>query len=193
MHRRCLKTSALCTILIAILLHSLCITGSSSASGEQRHVRVSRVRDGDTVSIILNGRKEKVRLIGMDAPEIKQRPWGTRAKKHLEKMLMASNRKVILEFDVERRDKYGRLLCYIFTPDGKMLNIQMVQDGYAALLTIPPNIKYVDELRMAENEARQHRRGIWNSKGLKESPRDYRKKHPYRGTPSETHTGHSAF
>jgi len=180
MHRRCLKSSALFTILIALLLPCLCIYGNSQAFGEQRHVRVSRVHDGDTISIVLNSRKEKVRLIGIDAPEIKQRPWGRKARKHLEKMLMASNRKVILEFDVERRDKYGRLLCYIFTPDRKMLNIQMVKDGYAVLLTIPPNIKYVDELRMAENEARQHRRGIWNSKGLKESPGDYRKKHPYR-------------
>ena len=180
MHRRGLKSSALFTILIALLLHGLCIYGNSLASGEQRHVRVSRVHDGDTISVVLNSRKEKVRLIGIDAPEIKQRPWGTRAKKHLEKLLMASNRKVVLEFDVERRDKYGRLLCYIFTPDRKMLNIQMVKDGYAVLLTIPPNIKYVNELRMAENEARQHRRGIWNSKGPKESPGDYRKKHPYR-------------
>ena len=90
---------------------------------------------------------------------------------------MASNRKVILEFDVERRDKYGRLLCYIFTPDRKMLNIQMVKDGYAVLLTIPPNLKYADELKMAQNEARQNRRGIWSGKGLKESPGDYGKRH----------------
>lgn len=177
MHRRCLKTSTLFTILIAILLYSLCAYGSSLAFGDQGHVRVIKVHDGDTIGVILNGRKEKVRLIGIDAPEIKQRPWGTRARKHLEKMLTASNRTVILEFDVERRDKYGRLLCYIFTPDKKMLNIQMVKDGYAVLLTIPPNIKYVDELRMAQNEARQHRRGIWNSKGFKESPSDYRKRH----------------
>ena len=93
--------------------------------------------------------------------------WGTKARKHLEKMLIASNRTVILEFDVERRDKYGRLLCYIFTPDRKMLNIQMVKDGYAVLFTIPPNIKYVDELRMAQNEARQHRREYGAVKDLK--------------------------
>lgn len=177
MHRRYLKTSTLFTILIAILLPSLCIYDNSLTFGDQGHVRVIKVHDGDTIGVILNGRKEKVRLIGIDAPEIKQRPWGTRARKHLEKMLMASNRKVILEFDVERRDKYGRLLCYVFTRDGKMLNIQMLSDGYAVLLTIPPNIKHVDELRMAENEARQHRRGIWSSKGLKESPRDYRKRY----------------
>jgi micrococcal nuclease len=177
------KTSALFTILIAILLPSLCIYDNSLAfikPDDQGYVRVIKAHDGDTVGVILNGRKEKVRLIGIDAPEIKQRPWGTKARKHLEKMLIASSRTVILEFDVEKRDKCGRLLCYIFTPDRKMLNIQMVKDGYAVLLTIPPNIKYVDELKMAQNEARQHRRGIWNSKRLKESPGNYRKKHPYR-------------
>ena len=165
-----------------MLLNSLFFYGSSLAfmkTANHVNVRVIKVHDGDTISVILNGRKEKVRLIGIDSPEIKQRPWGTKARKYLEKMLIASNRKVTLEFDVERRDKYGRLLCYIFTPDKKMLNIQMVKDGYAVLFTIPPNIKYVDELRMAQNEARQHRRGIWSSRGLKESPGDYRKKHPY--------------
>ncbi|MBU4319633.1 MAG: thermonuclease family protein [Thermodesulfovibrionales bacterium] len=181
MHRRCLKTSTLFTILIAILLHSLCIYDNSLAfikPANPGYVRVIKVHDGDTVTIVLNSRKEKVRLIGIDAPEIKQRPWGTKARKHLEKMLTASNRKVTLEFDVERRDKHGRPLCYIFTPDRKMLNIQMVKDGYAVLLTLPPNIKYVDELRIAQNEARQHRRGIWGSSGLKETPSEFRKKHP---------------
>ncbi|MBA3070962.1 MAG: hypothetical protein FP829_02125 [Nitrospirae bacterium] len=124
MHRRCLKTSTLFTILIAILLHSLCIYDNSLAFGDQGYVRVIKAHDGDTVSVILNGRKEKVRLIGIDSPEIKQRPWGTKARKHLEKMLIASNRKVTLEFDVERRDKHGRLLCYVYSTDKNMINLQ---------------------------------------------------------------------
>ncbi|MDO8747439.1 MAG: thermonuclease family protein [Thermodesulfovibrionales bacterium] len=178
MNKRHLKATTSFLVLITTLLYCLC--GDSSAflrPANPGYVRVIKVHDGDTVSIVSNGRKEKVRLIGIDAPEIKQRLWGTKARKHLEKMLIASNRKVTLEFDVERRDKYGRLLCYIFTPDKEMLNIQMVKDGYAVLLTIPPNIKYADELKMAQNEARQNRRGIWNSRGLKESPGDYRKRH----------------
>ena len=178
MNKRHLKATTSFLVLITTLLYCLC--GDSSAflkPANPGYVKVIKAHDGDTVSVILNGSREKVRLIGIDAPEIKQRTWGTKARKHLEKMLIASNRTVILEFDVERRDKYGRLLCYIFTPDRKMLNIQMVKDGYAVLFTIPPNIKYVDELRMAQNEARQHRRGIWSGKGLKESPSDYRKRH----------------
>ncbi len=142
------------------------------------YVRVVKVHDGDTLSIILNGKREKVRLIGMDAPELNQRPWGLKAKKYLGELLSISKWIVTLELDVERRDKYGRLLCYVWTPDKKMINLQMIKDGYAMLLTIPPNIKYVDELRKAQHEARQRKLGIWSSRGLKESPRDYREKHP---------------
>ena len=178
MHRRGLKSSALFTILIALLLHNLCIYGNSPASGEQRHVRVSRVHDGDTVSVILNGRKEKIRLIGMDAPEIKQKPWGTKARKHLEKMLIASNRKVTLEFDVEKGDKYGRLLCYVYSTDKNMINLQMLKHGYAVLLTISPNVRHVDEFRKAQHDAREQKLGIWGSSGLKETPSEFRKKHP---------------
>ncbi|MFZ3121948.1 MAG: thermonuclease family protein [Thermodesulfovibrionales bacterium] len=174
MHRRCLKTSTLFTILIAILPYSLCAYGSSLAFGDQGHVRVIKAHDGDTVSVILNGRKEKVRLIGIDAPEIKQRPWGTRARKHLEKMLTASNRTVILEFDVERRDKYGRLLCYVYSTDKNMINLQMLKHGYAVLLTIPPNVRHVDEFRKAQHNAREQKLGIWGSS----TPSEFREKHP---------------
>lgn len=142
------------------------------------YVRVVRVHDGDTISVILNGKREKVRLIGIDAPELDQRPWGSKAKKHLEKLLGIANRAVSLEFDAERRDKYGRLLCYVLTSDKKMINLQMLKEGYAMLFTVPPNVKYVDKLRKAQHEARQQRLGIWGSEGLKESPGDYRRKHP---------------
>lgn len=178
MHRRCLKTSTLFTILIAILLPGLCIYDNSPAFGDQGHVRVIKVHDGDTIGVILNGRKEKVRLIGIDAPEIKQKPWGTRAKKHLEKLLTASNRTVILEFDVERRDKYGRLLCYVYSTDKNMINLQMLKHGYAVLLTIPPNVRHVDEFRKAQHNAREQKLGIWSNSGLKETPSEFREKHP---------------
>jgi micrococcal nuclease len=172
------KTDRLFTILTAILFYSLCAYGNSLAFGDKGHVRVIKAHDGDTIGVILNGRKEKVRLIGIDAPEIKQRPWGTKARKRLEKILMASNRKVILEFDVEKRDKYGRLLCYVYSPDKNMINLQMLKHGYAALLTIPPNVRHVDEFRKAQHNAREQKLGIWSNSGLKETPSEFREKHP---------------
>lgn len=139
--------------------------------------RVIEVHDGDTISILFDSKSEKVRLIGIDAPELNQRPWGLRAKNHLKELIMSSQWIIILEFDIEKRDKYGRFLCYGWTSDGKMINVQMLKDGYAMLFTFPPNIRYVDEFRKAQKEARQKGLGIWSGKGLKESPYKYRKKH----------------
>ena len=141
-------------------------------------VPVTRIHDGDTISVIMHGRKEKVRLVGIDAPEIGQRPWGKRAKTYLEKLLDASDWKVRLEFDVDQRDKYGRSLAYVWTENSEMVNLLMVKSGHAVLYTIPPNVRYTNELRAAQKEARNMRLGIWGEKGLKEMPRDYRKRHP---------------
>jgi len=141
-------------------------------------VTVVSVSDGDTVSVILDKRREKVRLIGIDAPELGQKPWGTEAKKYLEALLGSSGWKVELEFDVEKRDKYGRILAYLKMTDGKLINLLMVRNGYAMLFTIPPNVRYAAELRAAQREAREKRLGIWNSEGLRERPGDYRREHP---------------
>lgn len=137
-----------------------------------------KVHDGDTVSVIIHTKKEKVRLIGIDAPEIGQRPWGNKAKKYLETLLRSSEWKVRLEFDVDKRDKYGRFLAYAWTEKGEMINLLMVKSGQAVLYTIPPNIKYSEELREAQKEARDMSLGIWSENGLEERPSDYRKKHP---------------
>jgi len=141
-------------------------------------VTVTAVHDGDTVSVIFNKKREKVRLIGIDAPEIGQKPWGEEAKNFLEGLLKSSDWKVRLEYDVDRRDKYGRILAYLWTSDGKMINLLMVKDGAAMLFTFPPNIKYVNELRAAQQEARNKGTGIWREKGLRERPEDYRRAHP---------------
>ena len=141
-------------------------------------VPVIRVHDGDTISVIIHAKKEKVRLVGIDAPEIGQRPWGKMAKEYLETLVDASDWKVRLEFDVAQKDKYGRSLAYVWTQHGEMINLLMVKSGQAVLYTIPPNVRYTNELREAQKEARDLRLGIWGEKGLKEMPNDYRKRHP---------------
>ncbi len=141
-------------------------------------VPVVEVHDGDTISVIINQKKEKVRLIGIDAPEIGQKPWGEKAKKYLETLLSSSGRKVTLEFDIDKRDKYGRILAYLWTTNGDMVNLLILKSGYAMLFTFPPNVKYVDELRASQREARGRGLGIWGEKGLKERPGNYRREHP---------------
>ncbi|TAN41427.1 MAG: thermonuclease family protein [Nitrospirae bacterium] len=141
-------------------------------------VRVEKVYDGDTVSVVLGGRTEKLRLIGIDAPENGQRPWGKRSKEHLQEIISKGSWNVVLEYDVVKRDKYERLLVYLRTPDGRLINEMMVRDGYAVLFTFPPNVRYADLFTRAQKEAREKMLGIWGKNGLRQAPSDYRKQHP---------------
>jgi micrococcal nuclease len=136
------------------------------------------VHDGDTVTLRLNGKKYRTRLIGIDAPEMGQDPWGRRAKKHLIQIMKQTAWTVLVETDVERRDKHGRLLAYLWTKKKTLINEKMLSDGYAVLLTITPNVKHVERLTRAEQSARMERKGIWGAKGLEESPDEYKRKHP---------------
>lgn len=141
-------------------------------------VRVTVVHDGDTVSIEIGNREEKVRLIGIDAPELGQEPWGKKAKRKLQDIIRRTDKSVRIELDVEERDKYGRLLAYLWTKDGRLVNEEMVRSGYAFLYTIPPNVKYVDRLRKAQEIASKKKIGMWSEDGLSERPSDYRRAHP---------------
>ncbi len=163
--------------LLAVYYFFSAADPSCAGLAEERFVRVVRVHDGDTISVMMGRKKERVRLIGIDAPEMGQRPWGGRAKRHLEELL-GDGQLVSLEFDVERRDKYRRLLAYVRIPDGTFINLRMIKDGYAVLFTFPPNVRHVNELREAQRYAREKRLGIWGKDGLKETPLDYKRTHP---------------
>lgn len=151
---------------------------SSSAAERLSEARVIAVNDGDTVTLRMNGKEYRTRLIGMDAPEMGQEPWGKLARGHLRTLLKDVKWRVTVETDIVKYDKYDRLLAYLRTPGGEMLNERMLRDGYALLFTIQPNSRYVDRLRKAQRAARDEKRGIWGPDGLTESPRDYKKSHP---------------
>lgn len=126
-------------------------------------VKVTRVVDGDTIEVDLNGKVEKVRLIGVDTPETVhptkgEEPYGKEASNFTKAQLTGKN--VSLETDVQERDNYGRLLAYIWV-DGKMFNEVLVREGYAQVATFPPNIKYVDRFTAAQQQARQGNKGLW--------------------------------
>jgi micrococcal nuclease len=180
--RKKLTSANLISLIFFILASALYLINEKyevfGQRGADEFVAVTKVHDGDTVSVIVDRKPEKIRLIGIDAPEMGQKPWGEEAKRHLEALLNSCQWKVRLEYDVEKRDKYGRILAYLWTSDGRMINLLMVKSGYAMLFTFPPNVKHADELRTAQREARDGRAGIWAEKGLKERPGDYRKAHP---------------
>jgi micrococcal nuclease len=164
--------------LFAAIVFSQFSFPTSLSAAEFPEARVIKVNDGDTITIILDRKRTITRLIGIDAPEMGQRPWGRRAKEHLIGIMNQCGWIVRVEHDVVERDKYNRHLVYIRTREGKLVNEQMVRDGHAVLFTFPPNVKYVDVFTQAQKDARQAGLGIWGPKGLKETPYEYRKKHP---------------
>ncbi len=170
-----------CLILVFALCAAfapLLVRGQALSKPALQEVQVIKVHDGDTVTLMINGRMRKTRLIGIDAPEMNQRPWGRRAKEHLIDILNHTDWLVAMETDAVTIDKYGRSLVYLWTKKKELINEQMVLDGFAVLFTIQPNSTYADRFKKAEQYARGEKRGIWGPDGLKEKPMEYKKKHP---------------
>ena len=126
---------------------------------------VTRVVDGDTAHVEVGGRDLDVRFIGIDTPETvaPDQPvecYGLEASGYTTRRL--EGERVRLEFDVERRDRYGRTLAYVWLGD-ELFNETLVRDGYAVVTTFPPDVKYVDRFVAAQRDARDHGRGLWGA------------------------------
>jgi micrococcal nuclease len=146
--------------------------GETAARPER--IVVERAVDGDTLKLA-DGRR--VRLIGIDTPEIHEsaklyrdsKRTGRDAKtiqamgkrSFLYTKSLVEGKPVRLEFDVERTDKYGRLLAYVYLDDGTFVNAQIVREGYASPMTYPPNVKHADEFSRLYREAREGKKGLW--------------------------------
>lgn len=141
---------------------------------------VQRVMDGDTFQCKLSsGEEVKVRLIGVDTPESSANPkaykdversgrsikeiikMGKEAKSFAESLLPQGT-EVLLEFDVQKTDRYGRLLAYVWLPDRRMLNEVLIREGYAQVYTVQPNVKYQERLLSAQRKAMEEGRGFWS-------------------------------
>lgn len=165
---------------IAFFFALLFILAGNQAPAAQQltEATITKVHDGDTVTILMNGKKVKSRLIGIDAPEMGQEPWGRRSKDHLRKLLKQSESRVFVETDAEKKDKYKRPLVYLWLQNGELANELMLLDGYAFRFTMKPNTRYADRLKKAQQTAKDAKRGVWGPDGLKERPVDYKKAHP---------------
>jgi micrococcal nuclease len=132
--------------------------------------RVTRVVDGDTIEVELDHHREKVRLLGIDTPETHHptKPvqcYGEEASQHTAALLPAGT-EVRLERDDEERDDYGRLLAYVYRrADDLFVNLELVRQGFASLLTIRPNVAHVADLTAAESSARHDDLGLWGRCG----------------------------
>lgn len=139
------------------------------------HGVVAHLVDGDTLDVRIDGSVERVRLIGIDTPEsvAEDRPvecFGPEAKDRLAELLPVGTQ-VRLERDVEARDRYGRLLAYVFRAgDDLHVNLALVADGYAEARRYEPNVARQGELDAADAEARADQRGLWPVCGSTDVP-----------------------
>ncbi len=150
---------------------------SSSLHAQELSI-VIKIIDGNTLWVQYGRQREIVRLIGIDTPESRVNKkakkdakrsgqdikiitsMGQRATKYVSSLVKPGD-KVTIEFDVEQRDRYDRLLGYVYLSNGKMLNEEIVKAGYANVMTIPPNVKYQDRFLRAYKQARERKRGLW--------------------------------
>lgn len=125
-----------------------------------------RVVDGDTIRILLRGGEEPVRYIGVDTPETRRpgSPVECFKAASARNARLVEGERVRLVFDVERRDRYDRLLAYVYrSRDGLFVNAALVRDGYATQLTVPPNVRFAERFRRLARRAREAGRGLWRA------------------------------
>lgn len=159
-----MKSNVLLTILVVIAL-----TVVSSFTGyyiltnvdEEKGFNVTKTIDGDTIEIETG---EKVRLLGINAPE-ENEYYFKEAKERLVKLVERKSAK--LEAGSEDKDRYGRLLRYVFIGD-TLVNLQLVKEGYATVYIISPDEKYYLEFKKAEKEAKESKLGLWSISGFSE-------------------------
>ena len=164
-----MRARALVVLLaLACVLALLSAPSSSTPSSDGFTGPVVRTVDGDTIYVRLASGVEKVRYIGIDTPEVHHptrgaEPGGREATR-LNRRLVG-DRPVRLEPDVQLRDRYGRLLAYVWVKraDGVevMVNAELVRLGYAAVMTVPPNVRHAELFRKLAADARENHRGLW--------------------------------
>lgn len=154
MKSRKLSWSSVLFFLVLVMLYYVL---SQRTPGEYLVVKVI---DGDTIELSSG---EKVRYIGVDTPEL-HRP--QKSVEYFAREAYEANRRLVegkkvrLEFDVQKQDRYGRLLAYVYV-DGIMVNEWLVANGYARVATFPPNVKYAERFLELEREARRLELGLW--------------------------------
>ena len=158
-------------LIKALILSAFIVSTATFAcqSGKiSEKVKVKFVYDGDTFYL---EDKRKVRIIGIDTPEMKHHnqtgeAFAAEATEALRELLYKYNNQVQLQIGEDAYDRYGRLLAYVFLPDGTNISKWMLTRGFATTLFIPPNLKYLDCFTKAERKAQSKQKNIWKQKSF---------------------------
>jgi len=158
------RTLPVSVLFCALGFYSQLVAAGCPPSRIDETTEVQRIHDGDTVKL-KDGRK--VRLIGIDTPELarKSRPaqaYASNAKDALIKLLKQSNNQIGMSFGTERHDKYKRTLAHLYMPDGNNIQDFLLKNGFATAFTTPPNDRFSDCYKAAELKAINKNRGIWS-------------------------------
>jgi micrococcal nuclease len=148
--------------IFPVLLYIFFITAVESSSAQTWHT-VRWVNDGDTI-VLDTG--QRVRYIGINSPEIahedqKAQPYGYQAKSYNKNLI--GSQKVRLEYDTDRRDRYGRVLAYVYSKDRNFINLRLLEVGLAFYLYRKPNLKYGEILLKAQQDAMASGIGLWHN------------------------------
>ncbi|BAY33719.1 nuclease [Nostoc carneum NIES-2107] len=168
-------------LILACLLLLVSCQGKTQPTANQAQVKVARVVSGQSLEVLGMAEQpnliSQVRLIGIEAPDLRQRPWGDDAKDELEKMIGGAEQNVTLEFDIEGKDKIGRTVAYVWK-DKLLLNEEIVKKGYALFVPRSPNHKYDQRLERAQQWARIMGQGIWQpEKPMRLTPAEFRRQY----------------
>ena len=163
-------------ICFSIVLLVGCQPKASKTEPIEAQVKIAGVTSGNTLNVIAidsqSNLNSQVRLIGLDAPSQRQRPWGEKSSRRLRELI--GDKLVKLEFDVEQTDKFGRTLAYVWQGE-VLLNEQLVKEGHALFVPRSPNHKYDLRLERAQQFARVMGKGIWNpDKPMRLTPTEFR-------------------
>jgi len=164
--RRCVYLTASCLVTGGLL--GLVFGFVQANEAKQVLVPVTRIIDGDTIEVEISGQKEKVRLLGIDTPELSRsgKPAECFAKKatdRLKALMDGSEVYLLADRSQGDRDRFDRLLRYVYLPGGTNVNLDMIRDGYAHEYTYSLPYQYQAEFLEAEKTAREKERGLWGT------------------------------
>ena len=149
------------SLISSLVVSALLLGCAAQSAGPPQQALVVRVIDGDTV-VLESG--VHVRVLGIDAPEMEKEGRPADFLAHKSKDIMSQlilHQTVRLEYDRQRYDHYGRLLAYLFLPDGTFVNAELVRQGLARVYFHAPNERFREPLLAAQKEALEANRGVW--------------------------------